>query len=209
MPVKTEPHTLRAMQVQQTRERIMSAAAALFVERGYASTTLQAVAVAAGVAVETVYSRFGNKMNLLSAILEKGVVRWEDGRDVLDQPEIVEIESTADHRQQLRLLAAFSRGILERTYTAHRILRTAAAADASAAELQERDAQRRYKGQRAYIDMLLANVRLRVGLTSEDAADSYSALANPETYAFLVVARGWTADKFQQWLADALIRILL
>jgi hypothetical protein len=57
--------------------------------------------------------------------------------------------------------------------------------------------------------MLLTNGPLRDGLTSEDAAATYSALANPSTYALLVAERGWTADHFEHWLADSLTRLML
>lgn len=208
MPVNTPP-TLRAEQAQQTRQRIMGAAEALFLSGGYAPTTLQAVAAAAGVAVETVYSRFGNKANLLSAILEKGIVGASEGRDILEQPEIGEIRACTDQVEQVRLLASFSRGILERTDTAHRILRSAAAVDNAASRLQHQDNLRRIEGQRVYVEILLANGPLRKGLTAAEAADSYSALASPEAYAFLVGDRGWTADRFERWLADTLTRTLL
>ena len=203
------PRTLRTEQVQQTRQRIIDAAEALFLSRGYAAATLQAVATDAGVAVETVYSRFRNKTNLLSAILEKGLIGSEPGRDILEQPEIDEIRRSSDQRDQLRLLAAFSRGMLERTDVAHSILRSAAAVESAAAQLQHQDNLRRIEGQRIYIELLLANGPLRDGLTSEEAADTYSALASPETFAFLVRDRGWTADRFEQWLGGTLTCILL
>jgi hypothetical protein len=57
--------------------------------------------------------------------------------------------------------------------------------------------------------MLQTNGPLRDGLTSEDAAATYSALANPATYALLVAERGWTADHFEHWLGDSLTRLLL
>lgn len=208
MPVNS-PRTLRAEQVQQTRHRILVAAEALFLSKGYAAATLQAVAVEAGVAVETVYSRFSNKTNLLSAILEKSLVGTDADRDILEQPEMDEIRRSSDQRDQLRLLAAYSRAILERTDVAHRILRSAAPVDSAAAQLQQRDNLRRVKGQRVYIDMLLANGTLRKGLTPEEAADSYSALASPETFAFLVGERGWAGARFEQWLAETLTDALL
>lgn len=203
------PRTLRAEQVQLTRKRIMDAAEALFRTRGYGPTTLQAVAAAAGVAVETVYSRFRNKTTLLSAILESGIMGAVEGRDVLEQTEVSRIRASTDQTEQVRLLAAFSRGILERTDAAHRILRSAAAVDDAAFELQQRDTLRRIEGQRFYIEMLLANGPLREGLTPAEAADTYSALASPETFAFLVGERGWSADQFQMWLRDMLTCALL
>ena len=71
------------------------------------------------------------------------------------------------------------------------------------------DAQRRGDGQRLYIDMLRSNGPLRDGLPPEDAAGTYSALSNPNTYALLVGERHWTADKFEQWLGDSLTLLLL
>jgi AcrR family transcriptional regulator len=201
--------TRRAEQAEQTRRRILDAASALFDERGYALTTIEAIAAQADVAVETVYSRFRNKANLLEAILEPAIVGSDDGRDLFDRPEMAEIRACKDQRTQLRLLARFSRGILERTATAHRILQSAASVDPTAAQLQRRDTKRRGDAQRAYIDMLQTNGPLRDGLTSEDAAATYSALANPSTYALLVAERGWTADHFEHWLGDSLTRLML
>ncbi|MDQ3897764.1 MAG: TetR/AcrR family transcriptional regulator [Actinomycetota bacterium] len=209
--VKTQSdrRTRRSERAEATRRRILEAAAALFDERGYASTTIEAIAADADVAVETVYSRFGNKATLLEAILEPAIVGANDGRDLFDRPEIADIRSCRDQRAQIRMLARFSRGILERTAVAHRILRSAAASDAKAAELQRRDTKRRGDGQRVYIDMLLANGPLREELTPEEAAATYSALSNPSTYALLVGERGWTPHHFEQWLGDSLTLLLL
>ena len=181
----------------------------MFDARGYAATTMEAVAERADVAVETVYSRFRTKANLLDAILEPAIVGVTDGRDLFDLPDIAEVRHCPDQRTQIRMLARFSRGILERTAVAQRILRSAAASDAAAAELQRADTKRRGDGQRLYIDMLLANGLLRDGLTRDDAAATYSALSNPNSYALLVGERNWTADKFEQWLGDSLTLLLL
>lgn len=210
-PVKppTAPQTRRAERVERTRRQIVEAASALFDSRGYAATTIEAIAERADVAAVTVYSRFRTKANLLDAILEPAIVGVTDGRDLFDLPEIAEIRQCTDQRAQVRMLARFSRGILQRTAVAHRILRSAAAADPTAAELQRQDARRRAGGQRAYIQMLLANGPLRDGLTADDAAATYSALSNPSTYALLTGERGWSPGKFEQWLGDNLTLLLL
>jgi AcrR family transcriptional regulator len=207
--VKPPVRNRRAEKAAQTRRSVIDAATELFLARGYASTTIEAIAQRADVAVETVYSRFRNKATLLEAILEPAIVGSADGRDIFDRPEIQQIQATTSHRDQIRQLAAFSRGILERSHEAHRILTSAAGSDPNAAELQRRDTARRITGQRRYIDMLLGNGPLRAGLTAEQAAATYSALANPHTYTLLVRDCGWTAQAFQQWLEDSLARLLL
>jgi AcrR family transcriptional regulator len=201
------PRTRRAQKAAQTRQRILDAATSLFLERGYPATTIDAIAERADVAVETVYSRFGNKATLVEAILEPAIVGSHDGRDIFDRPEITRISSTTNQRDQIRQLAAFSRGILERTYVGHRILTSAAAADPNAAELQRRDTLRRLAGQRRYIEMLLAHGPLRV--SADHAAATYSALANPNTFALLTRDCGWGADDFQHWLEQTLAAALL
>ena len=199
----------RAERAEQTRRQILDAATALFDTHGYPATTMEAIAQRADVAVETVYSRFRTKANLLGAILEPAIVGVTDGRDLFDLPEIAQIKQCPQQRTQIRMLARFSRGILERTAVAHRILRSAAATDLAAAEMQRADAKRRGDGQRIYIDMLLANGPLREGLTADEAAATYSALSNPSTYALLVGDRNWTAAQFERWLGDSLTLLLL
>ena len=53
--------THRQRQALQTRRLISEAARDLFLERGYAATTMDAIAGEAGVAVSTVYAIFKNK----------------------------------------------------------------------------------------------------------------------------------------------------
>jgi len=210
-PVKRPdaPRSRRAERAEQTRRRIVESATELFDSRGYAVTTMDAIAERADVAVETIYSRFRTKANLLDAILEPAIVGVTDGRDLRDLPDIVAIRQCRDQRTQVRMLARLSRGILERTALAHRILRSAATTDPSAADLQRRDAKRRGEAQRSYIDILLSNGPLRSGLTPDEAAATYSALSNPNTYALLVGERGWTADKFEQWLGESIELLIL
>ena len=54
-PRRRYDSTRRQAQAARTRQDILAAAHDLFLERGYAGTTLAAIAKAAGVVVETVY----------------------------------------------------------------------------------------------------------------------------------------------------------
>ena len=60
---------VRADRAAATRQRVLHAAVALFVERGYLETTMAAMAAAAGVAVQTLYLSFGSKAAVLEAAL--------------------------------------------------------------------------------------------------------------------------------------------
>jgi AcrR family transcriptional regulator len=207
--VKSPTRTRRAEKAERTRQQILRAALELFAAHGFASTTIDAIAAKADVASETVYSRFGNKVTLLREILEVAIVGNAQGVDLLELPQIATIRALTEQHTQLAHLTHLSRGILERSALGHRILRNSAATDPVLAEFVNADQQRRHRVQTAYITMLLDNGPLRDGLTAADAASTYGALANPDTYAFLIERQGWSPDHYESWLHDALTLLLL
>src|SRR5260370_31418360 len=64
--------THRQRQALATRALILDTARQLFRDRGYAGTTIEAIAAGAGVAVNTIYASFGTKRSILTAIR----LRW-------------------------------------------------------------------------------------------------------------------------------------
>src|SRR5581483_8306948 len=94
----------RREQAEQTRTRVLDAAADVFRERGYERTTIAAVASRAGVADETVYTHFGNKRTLLGELVQRAV-RGGDARPVPEQPGPRALAAATDQREQLRLFA--------------------------------------------------------------------------------------------------------
>jgi AcrR family transcriptional regulator len=78
---------LRDRKKQEVRQRIIAAAGALFAARGLEGTTMDEVAVAAGVSVATVYNYFGSKTTLLVAGVDddtEDMIRL--GQAILDRP---------------------------------------------------------------------------------------------------------------------------
>src|SRR5262252_5266256 len=63
---------------RETRRRLLVAARAEFAERGYAAATVIRIAERADVSVQTLYSNWGNKRNLLRAVMESSVTGDED-----------------------------------------------------------------------------------------------------------------------------------
>ena len=61
----------RAAKAASTRDRILEAATRLFLEEGYASTSLDSVAIAAKVTKPTVYSHFRSKKGLFDAVIQQ------------------------------------------------------------------------------------------------------------------------------------------
>ncbi|MEO6471246.1 MAG: helix-turn-helix domain-containing protein [Aeromicrobium sp.] len=210
-PVKRRTYdaTGRRAQAELTRRRIVDEAGKLFVQTSYQRTTMEGIAAAAGVSVETVYALFRNKRTILARFLDVSVVGDHEAVPVLERAAIRAVAGTEDPHELIARLAAVSRVILERAAPAHRALRSAAEADQELAHLLLEDQARRYQGQTAFVRMIATRGPLRGGISVEEAADVYWSVASPEMYALLTVGRGWTPEKFQNWLGDALIRLLL
>ena len=61
--------TRRALAKQRTRERVLSAARRLFIERGYEGATIRDIAQAAGMSTGAVFASFSDKSELFDEIL--------------------------------------------------------------------------------------------------------------------------------------------
>src|SRR6478752_1655995 len=64
-PSPPAPRGRRAVQAEQTRAEIVSAARRQFAATGYAGTSVKDIAAAAGVSVQTVYDSVGSKADLV------------------------------------------------------------------------------------------------------------------------------------------------
>lgn len=199
----------RREQARATRRAVLEAARELFVERGYAPTTIDGIAARAEVSPETIYATFRNKRALLSRLIDVSMAGDDAPVPVLERGWVREMRDEPDPRRRLRILARNGRLILERTAPIYEVLRGAAAADPEIASLWELNKAQRFAGQRELLHILTASNPLRDALTAKTAADILFAIGSPETYRLLVVDRGWSADRFERWYSDTLARLLL
>jgi AcrR family transcriptional regulator len=197
---------LRREQAEQTRQRVLAAAEALFVERGYEATSIAAIAEHAGVSPETVYARFRNKRTLIGELMQRAV-RGADPRPVPEQDAPLALAAETDQHEQLRLFASDIARRLERAAPLLSVVAGAARSDAEIAELYERLHRHRLENLATLIDALLANGPLRS--TREQALETTWALTSPELQQLLVLTRGWTRERYQEWLLESLSSLLL
>jgi len=199
----------RREQARATRGAVLAAARDLFIERGFVTTTIQAIADRAEVSPETVYATFGNKRSLLSSVIDVSITGDDEPVPLLDRAWVQEMRDEPDPRRRLRILARNGRTILERVTPIYEVLRGAAAADPKIAALWELYKSQRFAGQRELVRIVGAGGSLRKGLSADAAADTLFTVGSPETYRLLTVDRGWTPDRFERWYARTLARLLL
>ena len=208
-PKRAYDSSLRKQQANQTRMRILDASQRVFAERGYAAGTVESIAAAAGVAVDTVYAAFGSKRGVLQALLNVRVGGEEAELDLLARAGPQAVQREPDQRAQLAAFAADVSGILERARPVDDIIRGAAAVDSEIAALRTELQAYRYRNMRQLVSWLAAKGPLREGLTEDDAAAIMWTITSPEVHGLLRVVRGWSAERYAAWLAQSLASILL
>jgi AcrR family transcriptional regulator len=208
-PRRPYDSALRKQQSGQTRMRILDAAQKLFAERGYAASTVEAIAAEAQVAVDTVYASFGSKRSLLQSLLGVRVGGDEARIDLLDRAGPQAVRRETDQRRQITAFAADLTAILERAGPVDGIIRGAAAVDADIAEFRVKAQEGRYRNMQQLVSWLAANGPLKPGLTEEDATAIVWTMTSPEVHHLFRVVRGWPPERYTAWLGESLTGILL
>lgn len=194
-----------------TRERVIAAATQVFLEHGYASATIPAIAAQAGVALRTLYRAAPGKAGLLAAAVNAAVAGGGGRAEVPveDRPAIRAIIEEPDPRRQLALYAHTQPGIWARVGPLLRVLEAAADSEPELRQLQREQDAERHRGITRFARLLHDRGHLRADVTPERAADIVVTLGSFATYDSLVTTRGWTHHQYETWLADTLRHSLL
>jgi AcrR family transcriptional regulator len=192
-----------------TRQSILGAARQLFLEKGYAATTMSAIAQAAGIALDTVYATVGKKPALFRLLVELAISGSDRPLRAEERDYVRAIRSEADAAQKLRLYASALRSIQPRLAPLVRVLQGAAPFDPELDALRRSISQRRAGNMRLLAKDLAETGQLRRDLTVHKVADIIWSMNSPEYYLLLVEQRGWSPGEFEHWLGDAWIRLLL
>jgi AcrR family transcriptional regulator len=192
----------RQEQAAGTRRDILDAAMRLFEKRGYAATTMAAVAAEAGVALKTVYLAFETKSGILRTHWNERLRGTGLPVPVAEQPWYREVMAEPDAEQQLRLVARYSRAAKQRIAPLFNVIRDAAPVDPDIAALWKRIQTEFHANQRTIVDSLHKKGVLKAGLDVDRGADILWMLNNPDVWQLLVGERGWTPEQHEQWLFE-------
>jgi AcrR family transcriptional regulator len=193
-----------------TRRRIEQAAAGLFTRAGYTATSMQAIAAAAGVHVQTIYLAYGNKASVLAACAARLVAGEEDpDTHPSERRWAREILATSDPRRKIELYVRHIAEVAARVTGLIDVLRATAPSEPEAAAFLTPMEHGRREGPLHLLGPLAGTEAARPGLSPDDIADITFALASPDTLRALVAVRAWDHDRAQEWLTENLSRELL
>ena len=207
-PVKrTYDASRRRAQARDTQRTVLRAAHDLFVEQGYGRTTIRQVADRAGVSPETIYATFKNKATLLHRTWDVTVGGDDDEVLLHERPEVKAIRAEPDLARRFALHARFSTATARRMTPFVRSVQGAAASEPSAAAMAAEMERQRLEGISVMAREAAATGQLKV--TEEECRDLIWATTDGHLWHQLVVGRGWSDEKYADWLGRTWIALLV
>jgi len=192
----------RRQQAEATRRRILDAASVLFRERGYAGTTLEAIATSADVSPKTVAAH-GSKRSLLAELVDP-LASGGRQQEVID-----ELRATSEPRRRLELVAHLTRRVYEGLLPEFELVRGAQAVAPELAEVARQVGERPRAHQARLMTLFCDQGALRAGVSPEEATDVLWTLTGFDLFRALVIDCGWPAQRYEVHLTDLLIERLL
>lgn len=199
----------RAARGRATRQRVITEATTLFVTQGYAATSIASIAAAAEVGVQTVYAAFGNKRTILAEAVDQAIAGDDRSVAINDRDWMRSVLDTEEPTARLRGYARAVTRIHKGSAQVVRALDVAAAGDPALGELWQETMRRRRVGVTGIVQPIADAGALRSGLTGVEAIDVVWMLTGHGTYLDLVDHRRWSPARYEVWLGDAFVSLLL
>lgn len=204
-PVKgrTAAGRRREQRAHATRVRIVKAATSLFLERGYASTTVEAIASSAMVGVATVYQAFGTKAGVLAKALDAAIAGDDEPVAILERDWVVAARAETDAPRRLSAVVRGAAGVAARTAPLKEVMRDAAATEPAIRSLLDEDEARRMVTQRELVAIAVGR------RPTEDEVATFYALLNSHSYRLAAARLGWDESRWRRWLVEVMTRQFL
>jgi len=200
---------VRDEQAGETRARVVAAARDIFVEDGWQKATLAAVARRAGVSVETIYATFGNKPQLLLAVIQATARRRNPDVAVVEQAGPAAVVAAPDQRTALKLFAADIANLLAGVAPVVAVVREAARAEPEVDRVYRIIHQGRRENFALVAGALASKGRLRDDMSEAQAIEQIWRLASPELFLLMTGVEGLSEADYARWLEASLVRLLL
>jgi len=199
---RTYDNSRRQADAESRQRRIVTAGTALFVEKGFAATSIDQIAQAAGVSPQTVYAAFGSKAGVLSKAIDVAVLGDYGPETLIDRMPPLPDMSSEPKRMFFATAAHFARELHERVAPLIQVM-----LQAGLDELRMRVTHEIRADCASWVEQL--GPALRPSLTKDDAADILVTIMAPYLFSLFTVDLGRSPDQYEKWLADALARMLL
>lgn len=209
-PVKRRYRSpLREQAAQRTRAQIRDAAAWLFVQQGYAGTTMRQIAEEADVSERTTYLVFPSKLDLLVEAIEIATTGDDRPVPLAERPEFQAALSERDGNKALQAAISWICTLLERSGPLVMAAYESAGADEALRRAAMEGERARARDLSLIAKALHSNGALRADLDVEQATDILLVWISPQTHQILRRDRKRSLARYQDTLLTVLERALL
>jgi AcrR family transcriptional regulator len=205
-PASQKP-PLRQAQVALTEQRILAAAAELFLADGYLATTLEAVARRAQVSARTVYVRFGTKAALFKRVVDVAIVGDTEPVNVLGRDWMQLALTAPTAAERIDASAAAGRQIMQRTAALFAVAQQAAAIEPLIAGFWQQGREQSRHAHEVFWTRMAADGLVDPAIDLTWLTDTTSILGAAETYLLITHMTDWDLDAYQDWLAATWTRL--
>jgi AcrR family transcriptional regulator len=192
----------------RTRDRILSAARALFAAYGYDGTAVAEIASRAGVSVDTVYAAVGRKPDLIRQLVDQILGEGRGAVPAEQRRYVQELRAAETGESKIGIYARALGRLMPDVAPLLLALRDAGTNDPECERVWSQLVERRAANMLLFAADLRATGEARVDLDDQTVADVVWATNSPE-YFTLLRSRGWSSERYAAHLADLWCRHLL
>jgi AcrR family transcriptional regulator len=189
-----------------TRRSVLDAARDLFVEQGWATTTVSQIAERAAVSRPTVFA-VGSKAELLALARDLALAGDDEAVAVFARQGVQTLLAEPAPVRTVELVAAHVVRLQLRYAPLDAVLQAAAGADEQCRTLWQTSEAQRRAGAQLFADNLAGKGPLALPL--DRAVDVLWVFMASDPYRRLVLESGWTVESYQAWLGGVLRAQLL
>jgi AcrR family transcriptional regulator len=193
----------RAASARATRLSVLSAARSLFAQHGIDKVTINDIARSAGVSPPTIYALFKSKDGLLQEIIQASLFgnRFQAAQSVM--------AGVDDAVQLVALTAKVAHAIYASECEELGLVRGASAFSPALKRIESEFEKMRYEMQADRLNLLFAQGRQKIDIDLDSARRIMWMYTSREIYRMLVTEGGWSGERYENWLADTLIKALV
>lgn len=196
----------RRDEARARRRSVVEVARRLFLERGYAETSVAEIARVAGVSPQTVYGSFDGKAGLLAAVVYQSAGGDDDEVALIDRPDVQAMAEPADPAERVAHAARLSREINERVGALLHLVESVSGADPAVGRLHAEVVANMRADARAVTDGAFAGLG---GPDRAEVAEQIRLVGGHRPWQALVVEGGWSPERYEAWVRDAMSWVLL
>jgi AcrR family transcriptional regulator len=198
----------RQQRARERRLEVVMAARDLFEHDGFRATTIEAVAARAGVSAKSVYLGFGSKSALAKAVFDIDLAGDDDPVPIAERAAMQAIRAEPDAQRKIAMFVTGLVQRLARSAAVQILIRDGRHVDDALSPIWATINQEGLDGMILLGRQLLETGQLRDGIELDEVRDVLWNYLAIDSYERLVLQRGWSHQRYADWLTQAIINAL-